>query len=77
MEILLFTLVAILLYVISDGIIKAIEKKKGKLLENRSIYFFVIITVLAISTFSLIQRFGSDLGLFSETTTQNEQAVKN
>ncbi len=67
MEILLFTLVAIILYQVADGLLKAIEKRKGKLLENRSLIFFVIITVLALTTFNLLQMFGPSLGLIPET----------
>ncbi|MCP3674128.1 MAG: TssN family type VI secretion system protein [Gammaproteobacteria bacterium] len=63
MEILLFTLVAIILYQVADGLLKAIEKRKGKLLENRSLIFFVIITVLALASFNLLQKFGPSLGL--------------
>lgn len=63
MEILLFTLVGAILYVTADGIVKAIEKRKGELLKNRSIVFFGIITLLALVTFNLLQRFGPELGL--------------
>ena len=73
MEILLFTLVAIILYLVSDSIVKAIEKRKGAVLENRSIYFFIIITVLAVITFNLIQKFGPGLGLLPEPAVQQVQ----
>ena len=63
MEIVLFTLVAIILYLVSDSILKAIEKRKGKVLENRSLIFFVIITVLALITFNILQVYGPELGL--------------
>lgn len=66
MEIILFTLVAIILYQSADGLLKYIEKRKGKTLENRSLIFFVIITVLALTTFNLLQVFGPDLGLLPE-----------
>ncbi len=70
LEILLFTVVAAALYVISDSIVKAIEKRKGALLENRSIIFFSIITVLALVTFNLLQAYGHELGLFPEPIVQ-------
>ena len=66
MEILLFTLVAIILYLVSDGIVKAIEKRKGELLKNRSLIFFAIIFVLAITTFYLLQTYGPGLGLLPQ-----------
>jgi hypothetical protein len=68
LEILLFTLVAIILYLVSDGIVKAIEKQKGELLENRSIIFFIIIFVLAVVTFNLLQTYGPGLGLLPNAT---------
>jgi len=67
LEIILFTLVAIILYQVADGLLKTIEKRKGKALENRSLIFFVIITVLALTTFNLLQTFGPSLGLLPET----------
>ena len=68
MEVLLFTLVAIILYLVSDGLVKAIEKQKGELLENRSIIFFIIIFTLAVTTFYLLQTYGPGLGLLPNTT---------
>ena len=70
MEILLFTLVAIILYLVADSIVKAIEKRKGKLLENRSIIFFVIISVLALTTFNLLQEYGPGLGLLPDAPVE-------
>lgn len=70
MEILLFTATAMALYVISDSILKAIEKKQGKLLPNRSVIFFIIIAVLSTITFELMQTFGPELGLLPDSATQ-------
>ena len=69
MEVVLFTLVAIVLYVISDSIIKFIEKQKGDLLKHRSIIFFVIITVLAVASFNLIRIYGPELGILPKPAT--------
>ncbi len=63
MEIILFTLVAIVLYIVSDSIVKAIEQRNSALQKYRSIIFFVIIMVLAVTTFSLLQNYGPELGL--------------
>ena len=63
MEIILFTTVAIVLYVVSDNIVKAIEKRRGELLPNRSVIFFAIIAVLATISFNLLQTYGPQLGL--------------
>jgi len=63
LEVILFTIVAAGLYVISDSIVKAIEKNKGEILKNRSIIFFAIITVLSLITFNVLQTYGPQMGL--------------
>lgn len=55
MQIVYFTVTAVLLYVLSDWILKQIEKKRGQPLPNRSIIFFVIIMVLAVGSFKAIE----------------------
>jgi len=57
MEIVYFTAVAIILYFLADSILLQMERKRGKPFEQRSLIFFVIITVLAVTSFSLIQHF--------------------
>ncbi len=52
----LYTVAAIALYLLSDWILNQIEIKRGKRLEHRSLIFFAIILVLALSSFSLIER---------------------
>jgi NADH:ubiquinone oxidoreductase subunit 6 (subunit J) len=54
--IILYTVAAIVLYLFSDWVLNQIEIKRGTRLEHRSLIFFVIIMVLALSTFSLIER---------------------
>ena len=53
-EIVYFTLVGIGLYFASDWILERLETRRGSRFENRSIIFFVIITVLALVSFQLI-----------------------
>ncbi len=72
MQIILFTLVAAALYVVSDSIVKAIEKHRGEVLQNRSIIFFIIIMTLALVTFNLIETYGPEIGLLPEPTVQQE-----
>ena len=55
MEILLFTIVGIALYLGSDWILNRIEIMRGERLPNRSLIFFAIIFVLAVVSFQLIQ----------------------
>ena len=54
MAYLYFTVTAVLLYLFSDWLLNKIEQRVGKRLEYRSVVFFVIITVLALSAFSFI-----------------------
>lgn len=59
MEIILFTLVAIGLYLVSDWIVQRIEIAAGRRLEHRSLLFFALIAILAVTTFSLIRTYTS------------------
>lgn len=55
MDALYFTLVAIILYLVSDRILDHIEIAAGRRFEYRSLLFFAILLTLAIATFSLIR----------------------
>jgi hypothetical protein len=59
MEILYFTLAAILLYMGADWILNRIEVAAGRRLEYRSIIFFVILLVMALSSFAIIRQLSS------------------
>jgi hypothetical protein len=54
MEILMFTLNAIIIYLLADWIIRTIESKKGEALKNRQIIFFVVFLALALTSFNLL-----------------------
>jgi uncharacterized membrane protein len=54
-SIIYFTLVAIILYLASDWLLNRIEATAGRRLEHRSLIFFAILLVLALSSFTLIQ----------------------
>lgn len=56
MEIIYFTVLAVLLYLLSDWILNRIEIRRGERLKNRSLIFFAIILVLSVVLFNLIQR---------------------
>ena len=60
MGIVYFTLVAIVLYFAADWILERVEIAAGRRLENRSLIFFAILLALALSSFSLIQRYMVD-----------------
>ncbi len=55
MQILYFTITAVLLYVFSDWLLTRIEAARGKTLEHRSLVFLVIIMVLAVGSFKVIE----------------------
>jgi len=54
-EILLFTLVAIVIYLVSDWIIRMIEARRGEVLKNRQVIFFAIFLVLAMVSFRMLR----------------------
>jgi len=55
MEILAFTATAIVIYLLADWILRAIEQKRGEVLKQRQAVFFVIILVLALISFRLLR----------------------
>ena len=55
MEAIYFTVVAIVLYLLSDWILVRIEAATGKVLEHRSLIFFAILMMLALTSFWLIR----------------------
>lgn len=55
MEVVWFTLVAVMLYLVSDWILDRIEMARGERLANRNIFFFVIIGVLSLVVFQIAQ----------------------
>ncbi len=56
MEIILFTVAAIVLYIGSDRALNYVELRRGARFEHRSLIFFTILVVLALVSFNLIQR---------------------
>ena len=55
MEIIYFTLSAILLYMASDWILRRMETAAGKRFEKRSLIFFAILMTMAVTSFALIR----------------------
>ena len=56
MEIVVFTLNAIVIYLLADWIIRTFERKKGKALKNRQVIFFAVFLALALLSFNLLPR---------------------
>jgi surface polysaccharide O-acyltransferase-like enzyme len=55
MEILLFTLVAIVIYLVSDWIVRMIEARRGEALKQRQVIFFAVFLVLALVSFRVLR----------------------
>lgn len=56
MELLVFTLNAIFIYLFSDWILRQIELRRGGPLKQRQLVFFGIFIVLALASFELLKR---------------------
>ena len=52
---LIFTVVAVVLYIVTGKILDLMEHRAGRRFEHRSIIFFVLLLGLALSSFALIQ----------------------
>lgn len=55
MEVVYFTLAAIVLYFVSDRILDRIEVARGERLEHRSLIFFAILLGLSLISFAIIR----------------------
>ena len=55
MDIIYFTLVAVFLYLGADWLLNRVETATGRRLEYRSILFFFILLVMALTSFTLIR----------------------
>ena len=54
MEIVVFTLNAIFVYLFSDWIIRKIEERRGAVLKYRQLVFFAVFLVLVMLTFQFL-----------------------
>lgn len=54
-ELILFTLNAIVIYLLADRLVRWIEQRRGGVLQHRQIVFFVVFLALALLTFRLLQ----------------------
>ena len=56
MEIVIFTLNAIVVYLVSDQILRIIERRRGAILPQRQVVFFVIFLSLALLSFQMLKK---------------------
>ena len=61
-ELVIFTLNAIVIYLIADRIVRLIEQRRGEVLKQRQAVFFVIFLVLALVSFRLLRMLLSEPG---------------
>jgi DMSO/TMAO reductase YedYZ heme-binding membrane subunit len=54
MSVILFSIVGIVLYLLSDWLLQRVEATAGRRFEHRSLIFFVILLSLALTSFSLL-----------------------
>lgn len=57
MELIYFTLAAVVLYFAADRILDRVEIAAGRRFENRTLIFFAILLILALLSFALIRHF--------------------
>jgi len=57
-EALLFTALAVVLYLVADRILDVLERRAGRRFEYRSMIFFAILLLLALVAFAAVRRFG-------------------
>ena len=57
MQFIAFTVLGIVLYVLADRLLQALELRAGRRFEQRSLVFFAILLVLALASFALVRRF--------------------
>ena len=55
MEIVYFTLAAILLYLFADWILRRIENAAGRRLKYRTLIFFAMLLTFSVSSFALVE----------------------
>jgi len=54
-DLILFSLNGIIVYLLSDWILRLVERKRGAVIKQRQIVFFVIFLALALLSFSLLR----------------------
>lgn len=55
MEFVYYTAAGLILYFLSDWILRKVEQMRGEAFEQRTLIFFVIILVLALTSFKAIE----------------------
>jgi hypothetical protein len=62
MDIALFAVTGIVVYLLSDWIVKAIDKNRAEPLQNRQIIFFIVFFGLIVFSFEMLKYFLAGVG---------------
>jgi len=54
-ELILFTLNAIVVYLLADWLVRVIEQRRGSVLKQRQVVFFIIFLVLVMTSFAILR----------------------
>ena len=54
-ELILFSLNAVVVYLLSDWLVRLIERRQGKVLKQRQVVFFVIFLILVMTTSHILR----------------------
>ena len=54
-ELILFTLNAIVVYLLADWLVRIIEKRRGGVMKQRQAVFFIIFLVLVLTSFQFLR----------------------
>ncbi len=54
-DLILFTLNAIVIYLVADWLVRLIEKRRGGTMKQRQVIFFIIFLSLALISFRLLK----------------------
>jgi len=54
-ELVLFTVNAIVIYLVADWLIRLIEKRRGGIMKQRQVIFFIIFLSLALISFHFLK----------------------
>jgi predicted PurR-regulated permease PerM len=55
-DLILFTLNAIVIYLLADWLVRKLEQRRGTALKQRQVVFFVIFLALALLSFAVLRR---------------------
>lgn len=56
MEFIYLLVAGVVLYAVSDWLLRQAEARYGRPFENRSVYFFATLLILALISFALLRR---------------------